>query len=94
MLALDGVVLLDRHLFGHGAGVLLGHIEVPGASRRVQTDLDRRRFGHGRLSCIRAAPQPREILEARLLLTGRAESTDKIPAKAAILARVCANHAR
>lgn len=46
MLALDGVIFLDDHFIGHGARVFLGHIKVPRACRRVQTDLDRRRFGH------------------------------------------------
>jgi hypothetical protein len=77
VLPLDGIVLFHNHLFGHGTGILLGHIEVPRASRRVQTDLDRRRFGHGRLSCIGETPLPREILEACLLRMDAAESTAK-----------------
>src|SRR5215213_2751544 len=71
---LDGVVFVDRHLFSHGAGVLLGHVEMPGASRRVQTDLDRRRFGHV-VSPASGSVASREILEARLLAAQRAEST-------------------
>ena len=77
VLALDRVIFANSHLFGHGAGILLGHIEVPGARRRVQTDLDRRRLRHSRLSCIGEAWLPREILGARLLLAYRAESTAK-----------------
>jgi hypothetical protein len=61
MLTLYGVILVDRHFLGHGPGILFGHIEVPGASRRVQTDLDRRRFGHSRLSCIGKTALSREI---------------------------------
>jgi hypothetical protein len=77
MLTLDRVIFAHGHLLGHGAGILLGHIEVPGARRRVQTDLDRRRLRHSRLSCIGETPLPREILEARLLRQAMAESTRK-----------------
>src|ERR1700722_17466855 len=47
VLAHDGIVLLQHHLFGLGAGVLLGDIEEAGVRRRVQADLDGSRFGHG-----------------------------------------------
>jgi hypothetical protein len=36
----DGVILPLDHFFGHGAGVLLGHIEETCASSAVQADFD------------------------------------------------------
>ncbi len=59
MLALDGVILLDDHLFGHRAGVLLGHVEVPRARGRVQADLDGGGLCHGCLPCIGETLAPR-----------------------------------
>lgn len=47
MLARDGVVLSNHHLFRHRSGILLGHVEMPRVSGRIQTDLDRRRLRHG-----------------------------------------------
>ena len=44
MLAHNRVILTYRHLFGHGAGVFLGHIEMARACGRVQTALDGRRL--------------------------------------------------
>src|SRR4051812_7011111 len=46
VLAHDGVVLLQRQLFGHGAGVLLGHVEEAGIRRGVEADLDGGWLGH------------------------------------------------
>jgi hypothetical protein len=76
MLALDGVVFFHNHFIRHGPRIFLGHIKVPSACRRVQTDLDRRRFGH------RNSPRAQdtclgEILETCLLRITRAESTVK-----------------
>ena len=49
MLAHHRVVLTYDHLFGHGACVFLGHVEMARARGRVQTDLDCRRLRHGYL---------------------------------------------
>src|ERR1700722_16346496 len=50
VLAHDRVVLLDHHLLGHGAGVLLGHVEVAGVRRGVEANLDGSWLGHGALT--------------------------------------------
>src|SRR5579872_4627089 len=54
MLAHDRVVLLHDHLLGHGAGILLGHVEVAGVRRRIQADLDGSWLGHGALTVVPA----------------------------------------
>jgi hypothetical protein len=46
MLARLGVIFTHLKFLGHGARVLLRHIEVPRSCRALQLDLDRRRFGH------------------------------------------------
>ena len=56
VLARDGVVLPHAHLLGHGARVLLGHIEEARARSRVQADLNRGRLGHFPVSRGAAAP--------------------------------------
>src|SRR5215471_13907527 len=47
MLARHGVVFLDRHLLGHGARVLLRHVEIAGVGRRDELDLGRDGLSHG-----------------------------------------------
>ena len=47
MLAHDGVVFAERHLFGDVARVFLGHIEKAGVSGADQLDLDRGWLRHG-----------------------------------------------
>src|SRR5882757_5623343 len=49
MLAQHRVVLLDRELLGHGAGVLAGDIEKAGAAFAVEADLRGGRLRHGTL---------------------------------------------
>ena len=49
--ARNGVIFFDDHLFGHGARVLFGHIEVAGACGGVQADFDRGWLRH-RLSPV------------------------------------------
>lgn len=46
MLADLRIVLPNFHLFGHSPWVFLGRVEVPGASRALEFDLNGRRFGH------------------------------------------------
>jgi len=78
MLARNGVVFLDDHLFGHGARVFLGYVEMACARGRVQTDLDR---GWLRHVMSPAAPAPAECdnPEARVLMVTRRESTSIRP---------------
>jgi hypothetical protein len=78
MLPHDWVVLVHAQFFGLGAGVLLGHIEEAGASRRVQADFDGGRFGHDKSPAVavwvnlrgRLDPKPsqRSRLSLRLML--------------------------
>src|SRR5580700_9986721 len=49
MLAQHRIVFLDRKLFRHGAGVLLGDIEEAGFAFAVEANFGGGRFGHGRL---------------------------------------------
>jgi hypothetical protein len=76
MLALYGVVFAHNHFFCHGAGILLGHIEMPSARRRVQTDLDRRRLRHFNSPYGRGVVAPRNT-EVCLLRMTEAVSTGK-----------------
>ena len=78
MLTHDRIVFANRHLFGHRPCVLLGHIEVTGAGRRVQPDLDGRRLRHGLRSCFgesRSMRDPVEFVGTRLLSARPIEST-------------------
>src|SRR5690554_2301536 len=47
MLANDGIILLDLHLFGHGALVFGRGVEVTGVSAGNQLDFFADTFGHG-----------------------------------------------
>ena len=47
MLAHDGIVFSERHLFGDVARVFLGHIEKAGVSGADELDLDRGWLRHG-----------------------------------------------
>jgi len=47
VLAYNGIVLFDDHLFGHCTGVLFGDVEMPGPRGGVQADLDGGRLRHG-----------------------------------------------
>ena len=47
MLAHDGVVFAERHLFGYIARILLGHIEKAGVSGTDELDFDRGWLRHG-----------------------------------------------
>ena len=49
MLANNRVIFPDDHFLGHGACVLLGHVEVAGARRGIQADLDGGRLRHVKL---------------------------------------------
>jgi hypothetical protein len=75
MLTHHRVIFLYNHLFGHGAGVLFGHIKVASVGSRVQPDLDRGRFGHLSAPSFRQANASPEILEACVLPMQPPQST-------------------
>ena len=47
MLAHDGVIFAERHLFGDVARIFLGHVEKARVSSAEQLDLDRGWLRHG-----------------------------------------------
>src|SRR5688572_15059776 len=67
VLARDRVVLLEDHLLGLVARILLGHIEKAGVSRTDELDLDGCRLGHREfpmLRTIKAARARRRLIGA------------------------------
>jgi hypothetical protein len=46
VLAGDGIVFLESKLFGFGASVLLGDVEIAGVGGRQELDLERGGLGH------------------------------------------------
>lgn len=58
VLANDGVIFLDRHLFRHCAGVLFGDVEKARVSCAVEADFGGRGFCHFVNSCRHARQMP------------------------------------
>src|SRR3546814_6316700 len=69
MLARDRIVLLQRHLLGLGARVLLGDIEVAGVSGADQLDLDGGRLGHNSHPRVRSATDWRRSIGIRAVMS-------------------------
>lgn len=55
MLTHNRIIFPGGHLFCHGAGILLGHIEMTGPGTGIEPDFDGRRLRHGLSSCFGAS---------------------------------------
>src|SRR3954451_13152760 len=91
MLLRDGIVLLHRELVGHGARILLRHVEIARIGSRDELHFDGGGFGHGRTSWFGDSASPKRKGPGELgrncglkaCLIGAAQSRQRMAVRAA-----------